>query len=99
MNQKTFLNSVSNGKKDVIQEVLSLLKDNHIEYCIIGGLAVNAFVEPVVSLDLDIVVTVDAIEKLIELIRENNIAEINIFLNQKLGDGWEKTYEKLGENR
>ena len=68
MNQKTFLNSVSNGKKDVIQEVLSLLKDNHIEYCIIGGLAVNAFVEPVVSLDLDIVVTVDAIEKLIELI-------------------------------
>lgn len=66
MNQKSFLNSVSNGKKDIIQELINILNDNHIEYCVIGGLAVNAFVEPVVSLDLDIVVIVDAMDKLIE---------------------------------
>ena len=53
MNQKSFLNGVSNGKKDIIQEIIDLLNDNHIEYCVIGGLAVNAYVEPVVSLDLD----------------------------------------------
>jgi hypothetical protein len=38
----------------------------NIEYCIIGGLAVNAYVEPVVSLDLDIVAALDGIDKLIE---------------------------------
>ncbi len=66
MNQKTFLNGLSNGKKDIIQEIIDLMNQNIIEYCVIGGLAVNAYVEPVVSLDLDIVVTVDAIDKLIE---------------------------------
>jgi len=70
MNQKTFLNGVSNGKKDIIQEIIDSLNDNHIKYCVIGGLAVNAYVEPVVSLDLDIVVIVDGIDKLIELTRD-----------------------------
>jgi len=70
MNQKSFLNSVINGKKDIIQEILDSLHDNHIDYCVIGGLAVNAYVEPVVSLDLDIVVVVDAIDKLIESIKD-----------------------------
>jgi hypothetical protein len=70
MNQKSFLNGVSNGKKDIIQEIINLLNDNHIEYCVIGGLAVNAYVEPVVSLDLDIVVIVDSIDTLIESTRD-----------------------------
>ncbi len=66
MNQKSFFNGVSNGRKDIIQEIIDLLNGNHIEYCVIGGLAVNAYVEPVVSLDLDIVVIVDGIDILIE---------------------------------
>lgn len=69
MNQKEFLNSVSNGKKDIIQRIIDLLNQNSIAYCIIGGLAVNAYVEPVVSLDLDIVVATNAIDKLIEYTR------------------------------
>jgi len=70
MNQKSFLNVVSNGKKDIIQEIIDLLNDNYIEYCVVGGLAVNAYVEPVVSLDLDLVVIVDSIDTLIELTRD-----------------------------
>jgi len=70
MNQKSFLNSVANGRKDIIQEIIDALNDNHMEYCVIGGLAVNAYVEPVVSLDLAIVVIVDGIDKLIETIRD-----------------------------
>lgn len=66
MNQKTFLNGLSNGEADIIQELLNLLKKMDIDYCVIGGLAVNAYVDPVVSLDLDIVVVVDSIEKLLE---------------------------------
>jgi len=70
MDKKSFLNSVSNGKKDIIQEIIDSLNGNHIDYCVIGGLAVNAYVEPVVSLDLDIVVIVDAIDKFIESIKD-----------------------------
>ncbi|MFQ5640377.1 MAG: nucleotidyl transferase AbiEii/AbiGii toxin family protein, partial [bacterium] len=70
MNQKSFLNSVSNGREDIIQEIIDSLNTNHIEYCVIGGLAVNAYVEPVVSLDLVIVVIVDGIDKLIESTRD-----------------------------
>ena len=70
MNRKSFFNSVANGNKDIIQEIIDALNDDNIEYCVIGGLAVNAYVEPVVSLDLDIVVIVDSIDKLIESIRD-----------------------------
>ena len=63
MTQKEFINSVSNSQEDVLQLLLDLLHGNKIEYCLIGGLAVNAYVEPVVSLDLDIVVASESTEK------------------------------------
>ncbi len=59
------MNSVSNGKEDILQQILDLLKKMKIDYCIIGGLAVNAYVEPVVSLDLDIVVVTKETENLL----------------------------------
>ena len=52
---KEFINSVANGKLDIIQMVLDILAETGSRYCLIGGLAVNAYVEPVVSLDLDTV--------------------------------------------
>jgi hypothetical protein len=63
MTKKEFLNSVSNAKMDILQIFLDVLSEKGIAYCVIGGLAVNAYVEPVVSLDLDIVITADDIEK------------------------------------
>ncbi|MBW2439480.1 MAG: hypothetical protein JRH12_03320 [Deltaproteobacteria bacterium] len=62
MTKKEFLNSVSNGKIDVLQILLDAMSSKGVDYCAIGGLAVNAYAEPVVSLDLDIVVTADKIE-------------------------------------
>jgi len=56
MTEKTFINSVSNSKIDVIQLLLDILAKTQSDYCLIGGLAVNAYAEPVVSLDLDIVI-------------------------------------------
>jgi len=56
MTGKTFLRRVSNGETDIVEMLLSLLKDTGSDYCLIGGLAVNAYAEPVVSLDLDLVV-------------------------------------------
>jgi hypothetical protein len=55
MTGKEFVNSLANGKSDVIQILIDILSKTGSRYCLIGGLAVNAYVEPVVSLDLDIV--------------------------------------------
>jgi hypothetical protein len=66
MTGKTFLNRVANGQTDVIALLLDLLKQAGASYCVIGGLAVNAYTEPVVSLDLDLVVVTDKIQPLCE---------------------------------
>jgi len=64
MDGRSFLNSVANGEIDILQVLLSLLEEAGIDYCVIGGLAVNAYAEPVVSLDLDLVVVSDRIRDL-----------------------------------
>jgi len=64
MINKVFLNSLARGKIDIIQKLLDILRQGRIDYCVIGGLAVNAYVDPIVSLDLDIVVAASELEKL-----------------------------------
>ena len=58
------MNRVANNKEDFLQVFLDLLAKNGVSFCAIGGLAVNAYAEPVVSLDLDIVVVADQIDSL-----------------------------------
>ena len=59
---KTFMNRVANGRMDILEVFLRILAETRSRYCVVGGLAVNAYVEPVVSLDLDIVVAVEDID-------------------------------------
>ncbi len=61
MTKKEFFKAVSNGKEDIIQIFLDALSKANVDYCVIGGLAVNAYAEPVVSLDLDIVVAINEV--------------------------------------
>ena len=56
MTGKKFMNTVANAKEDILRIFLNILKRTKTAYCIVGGLAVNAYVEPVVSLDLDVVI-------------------------------------------
>jgi hypothetical protein len=63
MTGKKFMNTVANGKEDILQIFLDILKRTKTAYCIVGGLAVNAYVEPVVSLDLDVVIEIKDIDK------------------------------------
>ena len=58
MTSKEFLNSLANGQSDIVQILLDIIAEMASPYCVIGGLAVNAYVEPVVSLDVDIVIAV-----------------------------------------
>ncbi len=64
MTDKMFFNGLTNSNVDIIQMLLNLISEGGVDYCLIGGLAVNAYVEPVVSLDFDIVVST---AKLVEL--------------------------------
>jgi hypothetical protein len=66
MTGKDFLNSLANGEADILQLLLDILAATGSQYCVIGGLAVNAYAEPVVSLDLDVVVAADGIERICE---------------------------------
>jgi hypothetical protein len=61
MTGKEFLNSIANGEVNMVEAVLTLLRAGETDYCVIGGLAANAYAEPVVSLDLDLVVVSDRI--------------------------------------
>jgi len=65
MTSKKFLNSLANGKKDILQLFLDILAKTGTKYCVIGGLAVNAYAEPVVSLDLDVIVAAGQIDGLV----------------------------------
>jgi hypothetical protein len=73
MTGKAFLNAVAKGETDVLQLMLRILEDTRATYCAIGGLAVNAYAEPVVSLDLDLVVVSDAIDRVCEAARANGL--------------------------
>jgi hypothetical protein len=73
MTGKQFLNSIANGEIDILQILIDLLNELGTEYCIIGGLAVNAYVEPVVSLDLDLIIAVQDIDKVCKAAAERGL--------------------------
>ena len=71
MTKKEFMNAIVNGKTDVLQVFLNAVSQLSADYCVIGGLAVNAYAEPVVSLDLDIVVGAADIEGVCRAVAEH----------------------------
>ena len=80
MTGKEFLNSLANGKSDIVQLLLDILAEKGSRYCMIGGLAVNAYVDPVVSLDIDIVVAVEDVETTSSAAKERGL-EVEPFLH------------------
>ena len=73
MTGKEFINSVAHGKSDIIQNLLDILAEKGSRYCVIGGLAVNAYVDPVVSLDLDIVASVEDVESVCAILMKRGL--------------------------
>jgi len=64
MTDKGFFNSLSGSTHDVVQEFLRMMSELRIDYCLIGGLAVNAYADPVVSLDFDTVIAIGSLDTL-----------------------------------
>jgi hypothetical protein len=56
-------------QSNFLEDLIALLEQHRIRYCLIGGQAVNAYAEPLVSLDLDLVVAVDQLPLVEELFR------------------------------
>lgn len=59
MQELAFWKAVIVDESNFLEAVIALLAENQIRYCVIGGQGVNAYVEPLVSLDLDLVVAVE----------------------------------------
>ncbi|MEK7440845.1 MAG: nucleotidyl transferase AbiEii/AbiGii toxin family protein [Chloroflexota bacterium] len=63
MRTLTYWKTVARDQSNFLERLVGLLKEHGIRYCVIDGQAVNAYVDPLVSLDLDLVVSVDQIER------------------------------------
>jgi hypothetical protein len=63
MRAQAFWRVVTADQTDFLSRVIGLLTEQGIRYCVLGGQGVNAYAEPVVSLDLDIVIAVDQLPK------------------------------------
>ena len=70
MKALSFWKAVTVDKSDLLEEVFALLRDGGIHFCVIGGQAVNSYVEPLVSLDLDIAVAVSQIDQVRKLFQD-----------------------------
>ncbi len=70
MRTSEFYNRVTAGGGAVTEDLLRLFEEKGIRYCVIGGQAVNYYVEPLVSLDLDLVVATDQLEVVEALLAE-----------------------------
>jgi hypothetical protein len=57
---------------DFIGRLITLFESHGIRYCLVGGQAVNAYAAPVVSLDVDLVVSVQQFAAVETLLRSNS---------------------------
>jgi hypothetical protein len=67
MRVSAFRKAVTVDRSNLLERFVAALRQRNVPFCLIGGQAVNAYVEPVVSLDLDVVVASDRIADVEEL--------------------------------
>ena len=58
---RDYWKTVTVDLSDLLDRLLARLREHQVPFCVIGGQAVNAYAEPVVSLDVDLVIAAEAI--------------------------------------
>ena len=58
-----FWKTVTADHANLLESLIALLNEHRVRYCVIGGQAVNAYAEPLVSLDLDLVIAIGDFER------------------------------------
>lgn len=66
-----FWKLITMDKANLLDQLITLLEENKLPFCVIGGQAVNAYVEPLVSLDLDLVIAAELMETAENLLRRH----------------------------
>ena len=54
---------ITNDYSNLFENLIGLLKEHDIRFCLIGGQAVNVYAEPLISRELNLVIAVDQIDK------------------------------------
>ena len=72
---QAFWKAVVEDRVDFLDRLIALFADHGIRYCLVGGQAVNAYAEPVVSLDLDVVIASDQLPQVESLLRDVFVVE------------------------
>jgi predicted nucleotidyltransferase len=70
-----FWKTVTMDHSNLLENLIEVLKKNNIQFCVIGGQAVNAYAEPLVSLDLDLAVAVDQIDEVEALLEKHFVVK------------------------
>ncbi len=70
MDAINFRKKVTMDEDDLLGELIGMLRRHNIRFCVIGGQGVNAYVEPLVSLDLDLVIAMDQLETARQLLQD-----------------------------
>lgn len=66
-----FWKTITMDETNQLEFLISLFNENGIRFCVVGGQAVNAYVEPLVSLDLDLVVAVQQLDEAVSLLKKH----------------------------
>lgn len=64
----TYWKTVTVDHSNLLERLIAKLDLHGIDYCVVGGQAVNAYVEPLVSLDLDLAISAEDIGKIESLL-------------------------------
>jgi len=71
MHAPAFWKIVTSDRSNFLENLTALLEEHGIRYCVIGGQGVNAYVEPLVSLDLDLVIAAGQVAEVQSLLAAN----------------------------
>ena len=73
MRAQLFYQVITMDQSNLLERLLAVFDEQGVHYCVIGGQAVNAYVEPLVSLDLDVVIAAE------------QLAEVEALLDREFG--------------
>jgi hypothetical protein len=68
MRALAFWKAVAMDQSHFLDGAIALLAEHGIRYCVVGGHAVNAYVEPVVTLDLDLAIAIEELPRARDLL-------------------------------
>lgn len=75
MQALAFWKETIHDEQGLLEQFVALLNQHAIRYCLIDTAGVNAYVEPLVSLDLDIVVATDQVDDLLGALGDRYIVK------------------------